>query len=112
MTLVPALLVFALMIPVAANAACPIGTIPSADNFGNNICKSIDTGQTRTIERPRGPNGVNTCPNGQYPTVDNFGNRVCQSFDSRQRSYDTSKGCPIGTFPSVDNFGNPTCRRP
>jgi hypothetical protein len=34
---------------VAINAhACPIGSFPSVDNWGNQICKGLDTGQTTT----------------------------------------------------------------
>lgn len=35
----PTLFAFVLMASAAAKAACPIGTIPSVDNFGNPTCK-------------------------------------------------------------------------
>jgi hypothetical protein len=60
---------------VAASAhACPIGSFPSLDNWGNQICKTLDTGQTTTIQ-----GSVDNCPIGTHPWVDNWGNKICQS---------------------------------
>jgi hypothetical protein len=87
-------------------AACPPGSFPGFDNFGNSICKNFDDGGTRSIQnRGRG------CPAGTIPDFDNFGNQNCKSLNSGQRFYDTSKGCPTGTIAGFDNFGNQVCKR-
>jgi|SRR5271157_6000962 len=83
---------------------CPIGSFPSVDSWGNQICKTFG-GATETIQ-----GSLDTCPIGFHPWVDSWGNQVCQSFDSGTNAYDTSKGCPIGTTPWVDEWGNPICK--
>jgi hypothetical protein len=88
-----------------AKAACPIGSYPSIDTYGNRICESFG-GRTTTIE-----GGLNRCPIGSYPSIDTYGNRICESFGGRNQYYDTSRGCPIGTFPSIDTWGNKACER-
>jgi hypothetical protein len=91
---------------VAANAgACPIGSFPSVDNWGNQICKTLDTGQTTTIQ-----GSVENCPVGTHPWVDTWGNKICQSFTGGSQYYDASGGCPIGMYQWVDNWGNKICR--
>ena len=95
--------IFIIGVGVEANA-CPIGSFPSVDNWGNQICKSFG-GQTTTIQ-----GSVENCPIGSHPWVDSWGNRTCQSFDSGSQYYDTSGGCPIGTHPWVDNWGNQVCQ--
>ncbi len=87
------------------HAACPIGSYPWVDNWGNRVCKSFDTGQNRTTE-----GSLSNCPIGTHPWVDSWGNRICQSFDGTQRYYDTSKSCPIGTHEWVDRWGNKVCQ--
>jgi len=89
-----------------SHAACPVGTYEWVDNWGNRICKSFGTGETRSIE-----GNLSRCPVGTYPWVDSWGNSVCQSFGGGQRFYDTSKGCPVGTYEWVDNWGNKICKR-
>jgi hypothetical protein len=92
---------------VAANAhACPIGSFPSVDSWGNQICKTLDTGQTTTIQ-----GSVENCPIGTHPWVDNWGNKICQSFTGGAQYHDTSGGCPIGAYQWVDNWGNKVCRQ-
>jgi hypothetical protein len=101
------LITFALFVgSLNAQAACPTGSYPWMDNWGNQICKTFNTGETRSIQ-----GSTSRCPAGSYPWVDNWGNQICQSFQDRQPYYDTSKGCPIGTYQWVDNWGNQVCRR-
>jgi hypothetical protein len=88
----------------SAFAQCPIGSFPSVDNWGNQICKTFNN-STSTIQ-----GSLDNCPVGSHPFVDNWGNRICQTFGSGTRYYDTSGGCPIGTFPGVDSWGNQTCK--
>lgn len=85
-------------------ADCPIGSFPSVDSWGNQICKTFG-GSTSSIQ-----GGLDNCPVGSYPFVDNLGNRVCQTFNSGTRYYDTTAGCPIGSHPWVDNWGNQVCK--
>jgi hypothetical protein len=94
-----------LVLSAAAEAACPTGTYPWVDSWGNRTCRSFSDNQDRTTQS--GPTG---CPNGSYPWVDSWGNRICQSFDSRSRYYDTSQRCPVGSFPWADQWGNRTCK--
>jgi hypothetical protein len=83
----------------------PNRVFPSLDNWGNQICKTLDTGQTTTIQ-----GSVENCPIGTHPWVDAWGNKMCQSFNGGAQYYDTSGGCPIGTYQWVDNWGNKICR--
>jgi len=85
---------------------CPIGSFPCADNWGNQICKSFDSGGTTTIE-----GSTKNCPIGTHPWVDEWGNQICKSFEGNQKFYDTSKGCPIGFYEWVDNWGNRVCKK-
>jgi len=62
----------------AVHAACPIGSFPWMDSWGNPICKSFSTGATQTITPA--PGSVGGCPVGSHPWVDAWGNPVCQSF--------------------------------
>ena len=87
------------------SAACPTGTYEWVDQWGNPICKSFDTGQTRSIQGT-----IKNCPTGTYQWVDEWGNQICKSFGGNQRYYDTSKGCPVGTYEWVDNWGNKICK--
>ena len=89
-----------------ASAACPVGTFEWVDSWGNRICKSFDTGQTRSIQ-----GSTENCPTGTYRWVDNWGNTICKSFEGNQQFYDTSKGCPVGTYQWVDNWGNNVCQK-
>jgi hypothetical protein len=68
----------------------PNRVFPSLDNWGNQICKTLDTGQTTTIQ-----GSVENCPIGTHPWVDAWGNKMCQSFNGGAQYYDTSGGCPI-----------------
>lgn len=90
---------------------CPMGSFPSVDSWGNQVCKRFGDQSTATAQVQRGQQ----CPNGAYPTVDNFGNQICRSFNAPNQPgtdyYDTSKGCPMGTFPTVDTYGNNVCKR-
>ena len=110
-----ALCAVVMMAGLAAPAAaqnCPIGSYPSVDSWGNNICKRTGGGGTASVQAPSGGG----CPIGSYPTVDRYGNQVCRQPGSSSRPqtdyYDTSKGCPIGSYPSVDSYGNKVCKRP
>ena len=87
-------------------AACPVGTMPGFDNFGNQICKDMQTGDTRSVQ-----GSVRNCPPGTHFDIDQFGNKVCKSFDTGLQFYDTSEGCPVGFIQAFDNFGKPTCRK-
>ena len=87
-------------------AACPIGSLPSVDNFGNQICKSINTGATDSMK-----GSVDRCPLGTQPDFDAFGTRVCKKFDTGEKFYDTSRGCPMGTLPAVDMYGKKVCQK-
>lgn len=89
-----------------AEAACPTGSYALVDNWGNQICKTFDTGETRSIQ-----GSTSRCPIGSHPWVDEWGNQICKAFQGGQQYYDTSKGCPIGMYPWVDNWGNSVCRR-
>jgi hypothetical protein len=96
------LLSFALLLAASnAEAACPTGSSPWVDSWGNQICKTFGTGETRSI---RG--STSRCPTGSHPWVDEWGNQICKAFQGGQQYYDTTKGCPIGTYPWVDNWGN------
>lgn len=90
----------------AAIAACPVGSYPWIDQWGNQICKRFDSGQTTTIQ-----GSTQNCPTGTHPWVDEWGNAICKSFQGNQQYYDTSKGCPAGTYPWVDDWGNRVCKR-
>jgi hypothetical protein len=96
-----------------AMAACPIGSYPWQDAWGNPTCKRHDDGGTSTIQGNRGNAGG--CPIGSYPWVDSWGNKICQTHQApnqpQQQYYDTSRGCPVGTYAWRDNWGNPTCKR-
>jgi hypothetical protein len=85
---------------------CPIGSHPWIDSWGNQICKSFDSGRATTIE-----GSLENCPIGTHPWVDSWGNRICKSFQGGQEFHDTSRGCPIGTYPFIDNWGNQACNR-
>jgi hypothetical protein len=100
-----AVLIEALAIVPNSHAACPIGSYPWVDQWGNNICKRFDSGGTSTIE-----GSLDRCPTGSYPWTDSWGNRVCRSFGGGGDSYDTSRGCPTGFYPWVDSWGNRTCK--
>ena len=101
------LLVFILVLLAAsASEACPVGSYEWVDMWGNKICKTFNTGQTRSIE-----GNTQRCPFGTYPWVDEWGNKICKSFQGKQQYYDTSKGCPMGTYQWIDNWGNPVCRK-
>lgn len=89
-----------------ALAACPIGTHPWVDKWGNNICKRLSDGSAATTE-----GSLDNCPAGTHPWVDSWGNRVCQAFSGGQNLYDTSRGCPIGTYQWVDSWGNNICKQ-
>ena len=89
---------------VPSQAACPVGTHPWVDSWGNSICQHFD-GNTATVEGT-----LDNCPAGTHPWVDSWGNRVCQSFEGGRSLYDTSHGCPIGMHPWVDSWGNPICK--
>jgi hypothetical protein len=88
-----------------AEAACPIGSYPWVDQWGNNICKRFASGSTSTIEGT-----LERCPTGSYLWVDSWGNRICRSFGSGADSYDTSRGCPVGFYPWIDSWGNRVCK--
>ena len=89
----------------ASDAACPVGSYPWVDNWGNHICKSFETGQPQSSE-----GSLVRCPVGSYPWVDQWGTKICQSFDNGQRYYDTSRGCPTGSYPWTDSWGNKICK--
>jgi hypothetical protein len=92
--------------PTVALANCPIGSFEWVDDWGNKICKSFDSGATKSVE-----GSTQHCPTGTYAWSDNWGNAICKSYNSGQEYHDTSKGCPIGTYQWQDNWGNPTCRK-
>jgi hypothetical protein len=98
-----------MLIASGAEAACPIGSYPWLDEWGNNICKRFGSGSTSTIEGSLIGVRLAAIP-GSYPWIDSWGNRVCRSFNSGSDSYDTSRGCPIGFYPWVDSWGNRTCK--
>jgi hypothetical protein len=89
---------------------CPVGSYPSVDSWGNQVCKRFSDQSTATVQAPRGQ----ACPTGSNQAVDTWGNPVCRSFESpnqpRTDYYDTSKGCPAGTHEWVDNWGNKVCK--
>ena len=89
-----------------ALAGCPTGSYEWTDGWGNRICKSFDTGQTRTIE-----GSTKDCPTGTYQWVDSWGNPICKAFKGDAQYYDTSEKCPIGTYEWVDKWGNKVCKR-
>lgn len=88
---------------------CPIGSFPSIDQWGNQVCRPIGGGAPNAAQGT-----LDNCPIGSFPSIDTYGNRVCKTFSSPQQPsreyYDTSQGCPIGTFTSIDNFGNSVCK--
>jgi hypothetical protein len=93
----------------ASALQCRIGSFPSVDGWGNNICQRLANGGAAVTQAA--PGG---CPRGSHPWVDNWGNRVCQSNGGPTAGatyYDTSRGCPVGFMPWADNWGNPVCRR-
>ncbi|MFC3068706.1 hypothetical protein [Phenylobacterium soli] len=89
---------------------CPVGSYPSVDTWGNQVCKRFGDNSTATAQTPRGQQ----CPTGAHPAVDKWGNQICRTFDSpgqpRTDYYDTSKGCPAGTHEWVDQWGNKVCK--
>jgi hypothetical protein len=91
---------------VPVQPACPIGTHPWTDNWGNPICQSFATGAAVTTQA----NAITGCPNGAFPSMDTMGNKVCKEFGSGATYYDTSHGCPNGYHPWTDQWGNPTCQ--
>jgi hypothetical protein len=66
--------ILAVGIAVDANAARPIGSFPSVDTWGNQIC-TFGSGRAATIQ-----GSIQNCSIGPHPLVDNWGIRVCQSF--------------------------------
>ena len=95
-----------LVLPSAALANCPMGSFPSVDRWGNQICQPFGGGPPAAVQ-----GSLESCPAGTHPWADQWGNRTCKSFNSPQQLYDTSKGCPMGTYPWVDQWGNSTCKR-
>jgi hypothetical protein len=96
-----------LVMPLApAEAACPTGTYPWVDSWGNNVCRRFGAGGDATIQ-----GNIEQCPTGSYPWTDSWGNRICRAFGGGADSYDTSKGCPIGFYPWTDSWGNSVCKR-
>lgn len=93
-------------LPVAALADCPTGSYEWVDGWGNKICKSFDSGATRSVE-----GSTSNCPTGTYAWVDKWGNSICKSSSSGQEFHDTSKGCPTGTYEWTDNWGNAVCKK-
>src|SRR5262245_15824849 len=90
-----------ILLASGAEAACPMGSFPSVDQWGNSVCQRYNTGTPSTIE-----GSLERCPMGSYPSVDSWGNRVCRQPNSGSGgAYDTSRGCPMGFFPSVDQWG-------
>ena len=89
-----------------ALAGCPTGTYEWVDDWGNRICKSFDTGDTRTIE-----GSTKNCPTGTYRWIDSWGNPICKAYQGDAQYYDTSKGCPTGTYQWVDEWGHKVCKR-
>jgi len=83
---------------------CPAGSSPWIDEWGNKICKRLDSGQTTTVQ-----GSLKNCPTGSSPWTDEWGNRVCKDFANNKQYYDTSKGCPTGTHPWTDSWGNRVC---
>lgn len=99
------LLALCVTCPSLVWAACPIGSHDWTDSFGNKICKSFGSGETRSVA-----GSTENCPAGTHPWVDSYGTKICKSFDGAQKLYDTSKGCPPGTHDWVDSYGNKTCK--
>jgi hypothetical protein len=97
--LIPAV-VFAASAAVSA-PACPIGSFSAVDDLGNQICQTLDSGQTTT----------ENCPIGTYPWVDNWGYKICQGVTTGAQFHDASGGCPIGTYQWADGWGNKSCRQ-
>ncbi len=93
------------VVSTPGHAACPIGSFPWVDAWGNSICKNFETGQTPTIQ-----GSPSRCPVGTHPWVDQWGNQICKAPGGNQQYFDTSKGCPVGTYPWVDNWGNKVCK--
>lgn len=85
---------------------CPTGTAPWVDKWGNNICRDLVSGQTKSIM-----GSLENCPVGTHPWADSWGNRICKSFGGNKAYYDTSQGCPIGMHPWTDKWGNPICKK-
>jgi len=94
------------LLPINAFANCPIGSFPSFDRWGNQICQRFDGGPPAAIQGT-----LDNCPIGTHPWADQWGNRTCKSLDSPQQHYDTSRGCPIGTYQWADQWGNQACKR-
>ena len=94
------------LLAASARGACPPGSYNCVDMRGNQICKTFDTGQTRSIE-----GNTQSCPTGTHPWVDEYGNKTCKSFQGGQQYYDTSKSCPLGTYQWIDNWGNQVCKK-
>jgi hypothetical protein len=89
---------------------CPIGSFPSVDQWGNQVCRPAMGGPPTVTQGT-----LDNCPIGSHAWVDQWGNRICKTFATPQQPstqyYDTSRGCPIGTYQWVDNWGNKTCKR-
>lgn len=86
-------------------AACPTGSHPWVDQWGNQICRQMDTGQTSTIQ-----GSTSNCPTGTHPWVDKWGNSICRGINGGPQYHDTSKGCPAGSYPWIDDWGNNVCK--
>lgn len=86
-------------------AACPVGSHSWVDQWGNQICRRMDTGQTTTIQ-----GSPSDCPTGTHPWLDKWGNSICKGFNDGQQYHDTSKGCPTGSHSWVDDWGNRICK--
>ena len=87
-------------------AGCPLGSYEWRDEWGNKICKSYETDETRSIE-----GSTQKCPLGTHLWVDEWGNKICKSYQNNNQYYDTSGGCPLGTYEWVDNWGNRVCKK-
>ena len=66
-----------LLIPLHAGpalATCPTGSYEWVDSWGNRICKTFDTGETRTID-----GSTKDCPTGTYRWMDPGGSPICKT---------------------------------
>lgn len=86
-----------------STVVCGWGQLPYIDEYGNSICRDVQTGQVRAID-----GDTSRCPTGTLSRLTPQG-PACVSADGSARYFDDRGPCPIGTYPGIDYKGNRAC---
>jgi hypothetical protein len=103
------ILALAVLTPVTANAQmCPLGTYPHYDQYGNELCTSMDGSTTSVMTRPGG------MIMGGSPGFDRYGNQVTNLPNGTTvygpNSMQGPGGCPMGSYPTIGPMGQHVCQ--